>query len=87
MQVRAPGVGTPVRASNRPGMATPEPAPPATAHIQALAQRAARIQDLLQDMEVALLGTGDTEALRVLGGLKRAWRDFRDEALREGAAG
>lgn len=81
MQVRAPRVGTPARASNRPDMATPEPAPRAPDRIQALAQRAARVQDLLQDMEVALLASADKGGLRVLVSLKRAWREFRDEAM------
>lgn len=90
MQVRTPGVGTRAPPSNRPDMATQtagEPAPPAPGRIQAPPQRAARVQGLLQDMEVALLSSADKDRLRVLGGLKRAWRRFRGLAMRNGAAG
>lgn len=62
----------------RPG----EPDPPAPDRLQALAQRAARVQDLLQDMEVALLASAAKDGLRLLGELKRAWREFKDEAMR-----
>ena len=75
--------------SNRRCMATqrPEPAIPAPDRPQALDQRAARVQDLLQDMEVALLASTDKDGLRVFGGLKRAWREFRDLAMRNSATG
>ena len=75
-------IGTPAPASNCLGMAIQrpgEPAPPAPDRIQVLAQRAARVQDLLQDMEVALLASADKHGLQVLVGLKRAWREFRGD--------
>ncbi len=53
-----------------------------TDRIRALAERAARVQDLLGDLEVALLPAGESPALRTLRDLKAAWRGFRDEALR-----
>lgn len=57
-------------------------APPAdTARIRSLAEKAARVQDVLQDLEVALLRSGDKSGLRLVGDLKRTWRNFRDEAL------
>ena len=59
-----------------------QPDPASTDRIRALAERAARVQDLLGDMELALLPAGGTPALRLLGDLKRAWREFRDEAMR-----
>jgi len=52
-----------------------------TAHIRTLAQKAATVQNLLQDLEVALVGAGDKTSLRLVGDLKRAWRAFRDEAI------
>ena len=54
--------------------------------IHGLAERAARVQDLLGDLEIVLFPAGETPALRLLGELKRAWRDFRDEAMRKGGA-
>lgn len=50
-------------------------------YLRALAERAARVQDLLGDLEVALLLAGDGRAIRLLGELKGAWRAFRDEAM------
>jgi len=52
-----------------------------TAHIRTLAQQAAKVQHLLQDLEVALVGAGDKASLRLVGDLKRAWRGFRDQAI------
>jgi hypothetical protein len=54
--------------------------------IRALAAKAARVQDLLGDLEVSLLPAPEPSALRLLHDLKAAWRDFRDDALR-GAPG
>jgi|GEM_PF-7063592 len=58
-----------------------EPPLASTVHLRALADKAGQIRDLLQDLEVALLGTGDRDGLRLVADLKRAWREFRDEAL------
>ena len=74
--------GPPPSASNGTGMGSQE----SINRIHGLAERAARVQDLLGDLEVVLLPAGETPALRLLGELKRAWRDFRDEAMREGSA-
>lgn len=63
-------------------MASEENTQAGPAHLRALAERAARVQDLLGDLELALLPAGETPALRLLGDLKRVWREFRDEALR-----
>ena len=57
---------------------------PAIDRIRTLAEPAARVQILLVDLELALLPAGETPALRLLGDLKRAWREFRNEAMREG---
>lgn len=57
---------------------------PEVARLRALAERAAQVQDLLGDLEIALLPAGESPALRLLGDLKAAWREFRDEALCEG---
>lgn len=46
-----------------------------------LAHKAALVQDLLRDLELTLLPTGETPATRLLRELKQAWREFRDEAL------
>ena len=59
-----------------------QPDPSSTDSIHALAERAAKVQDLLGDLELALLPAGETPALRLLGVLKVAWREFRDEAMR-----
>ena len=59
-----------------------QPDPASTDRLRALAERAARVQDLLGDLELALLPAGESPALRLLGELKRAWREFRDEAMR-----
>ena len=45
---------------------------PSIDRIRALADRAALVQDLLGDLELALLPAGETPALRLLGDLKRA---------------
>lgn len=55
-----------------------------TLRLRTLAEKAAHVQDWLQDLEVALLGAGDRSSLKLLGELKRAWREFKDEALRSG---
>jgi len=60
---------------------------PGTERIRLLAEKAARVQDVLQDLEVALLRTGDKGGLRLIGELKRAWRGFKDEAMRGGDGG
>ncbi len=67
-------------------MAVQEQPDPSIDHIRALADRAARVQDLLVDLELALLPAGENPALRLLGDLKRAWREFRDEVVQGGAA-
>ena len=59
-----------------------QPDPASTDRLRALAERAARVQDLLGDLELALLPAGESPALRLLGELKRAWLEFRDEAMR-----
>ena len=64
-------------------MSVQERPDPSIDHTRALAQRAAQVQDLLGDLELALLPAGETPALRLLGELKRAWREFRDEAMRD----
>ena len=56
-------------------------APGSADQIRSLAQQAARVQDLLQDLEVSVLSSGDRVALRLTVELKRAWREFRDQAL------
>lgn len=58
---------------------------PEPARLHGLAERAAKVQDLLGDLEIALLPAGETPALRLLGDLKRAWREFRDETMPDGA--
>ena len=63
-------------------MASEENTQAGPAHLRALAERAARVQDLLGDLELALLPAGESPALRLLGELKRAWREFRDEVMR-----
>lgn len=79
------GVGTPAGVSNRIGMNAQQQDRPEvdTDRIRALAERAARVQDILGDLEVALLPPGDSRALKVLGELKAAGREFRDEAMRD----
>ena len=59
---------------------------PETVPLRALAERAAQVQDLLGDLEVSLLPGGDSPALRLVRDLKVAWREFRDEAMREATA-
>ena len=54
--------------------------------IGTLAERAARVQTLLGDLELAGLPGGETPAMRTLRDLKMAWRAFRDEAMREATA-
>jgi hypothetical protein len=58
-------------------------APGSADQIRSLAQQAARVQDLLQDLEVSVLSSGDRVALRLTVELKRAWREFRDQALQK----
>jgi peptidase E len=43
--------------------------------IRTLAEQAARVQDVLGDLDLALVPGGETPAMRLLGELKRAWRD------------
>lgn len=74
------------RLSNLAGMDAQGFVAPDTTHILALTARAARVQDLLGDLEVALVPAAETPAMRVLRDLKAAWREFRDEAMRQGAA-
>ena len=59
-----------------------QPDPSSTDRIHALAERAAKVQDLLGDLELALLPAGESPPLRLLRELKAAWREFRDEAMR-----
>ena len=54
----------------------------AAAHLRALAERAAQVQDILGDLELSLLPGGDSPVLRLVRDLKAAWREFRDEAMR-----
>ena len=53
-----------------------------TDRIRALAERAARVQSLLGDLELALLPAGESPALKMLRNLKGAWREFRRDARR-----
>ena len=66
-------------------MSVQERPDPSIDHTRALAQRAARVQDMLGDLEVSLLPGGDSPALRLVRDLKIAWRAFRDEAMPDGA--
>ena len=66
-------------------MASEENTQAGPAHLRALAQRAARVQDILGDLELSLLPGGDSPILRLVRDLKVAWREFRDEAMRDGA--
>lgn len=63
-------------------MGIPDPAHREADRIRALAERAARVQDLLGDLEVSLLPAGETRGLRLLRDLKAAWREFKDDAMR-----
>lgn len=58
-----------------------------TDRIRARAERAARVQDILGNLEVALLPDGETPALRLLRDLKVARRALREEAMRGGVVG
>jgi hypothetical protein len=55
----------------------------AESRLRALSRAAARVQDLLADLEMAL-PADPARAVGVLPHLKQAWREFRDAALREG---
>ena len=59
-----------------------EHAPASADQVRPPTQQATRIQDLLQDLEVSVLRSGDRVALRFTVELKRAWREFKDQALR-----
>ncbi len=71
--------------SNAPDMDDVDQGHPEVDRIRTLAEQAARLQDILGDLEVALVHGGETPAMRLLGELKRAWRDFKDEAMRSGS--
>ncbi len=51
------------------------------AAIEDLIHKAARVQELLKDLEVSLLAPGERTPLAVLRELKAAWTAFRDAAM------
>jgi hypothetical protein len=51
------------------------------AAIEDLIHKAARVQELLKDLEVSLIASGEKTPLAVLRELKAAWTAFRDAAL------
>ena len=54
---------------------------PDHAAIEDLIHKAARVQELLKDLEVSLLAPGERTPLAVLRELKAAWTAFRDAAM------
>lgn len=54
---------------------------PDHAAIENLIYKAARVQELLKDLEVSLLAPGERTPLAVLRELKAAWSVFRDAAM------
>ena len=71
------GKGTPARGRIPPPMREARE----ITGISDLARRAARVQELLKDLEVTLIAPGNKEPLAVLKELKGAWGAFRDAAL------
>lgn len=63
------------RMSNATAMDDVDEGTPEVDGIRTLAEQAARVQDVLGDLDLALVPGGETPAMRLLGELKRAWRD------------
>ena len=59
----------------------PQTQPEGDIRLHDLAAKAAAVQDLLRDIEIAMLPAGETASTRLLRDLKQAWREFRDAAL------